>query len=418
MRLRCRTICLFYSLGKTGIAVFLLFATLQYSRADFLEEADEKLSLNLFQDRFRARLSGLLDLETYFIDQRPPGLIDAGAGLLFNPRLSLFLDEQLGQYFYIFAQARADRGFDPANNPLEVRMDEYLLRFTPRPDALINFQIGKFATVVGNFVSRHDSWNNAFITAPLPYENITTVSDSEAPSSPQDFAGHKFETDEQYERLPIIWNANYTSGAAVFGSIEKFDYAFEVKNASISSRPDSWDATQVDWSNPSVAGRIGSRPTEAWNFGVSASVGSYMQPLARETLPPGKNIDDYDQITIAQDISYSWRHLQLWAEIFESRFEVPTVGNADTLSYYIEARYKIAPQLFAAARWNQQFYATVPDGTGGEQPWGNDIWRVDAALGYRFTRYLQGKVQYSFSHQDAAVQQGEQLVAAQLTLKF
>jgi hypothetical protein len=26
----------------------------------------------------------------------------------------------------------------------------------------------------------------------------------------------------------------------------------------------------------------------------------------------------------------AWRHLQIWAEIFEARFEVPAVGNADT----------------------------------------------------------------------------------------
>jgi len=120
---------------------------------------------------------------------------------------------------------------------------------------------------------------------------------------------------------------------------------------------------------------------------------------------------------LGQDISYAWRHLQIFAEIFEARFEVPTVGNADTLSYYIEGKYKVTTQLFAAARWNQQFYATVPAG-GSQQPWGNDIWRVDAALGYRFTSYLQAKIQYSFSHQDADLQQGEQLVAGQFTIKF
>ena len=52
------------------------------------------------------------------------------------------------------------------------------------------------------------------------------------------------------------------------------------------------------------------------------------------------------------------------------------------------------------------------------QPWGNDIWRVDSAVGYRLTNFLQLKIQYSFSHQDAPSQQGEQLVAGQVTIKF
>ena len=77
----------------------------------------------------------------------------------------------------------------------------------------------------------------------------------------------------------------------------------------------------------------------------------------------------------------------------------------------------MSPQVFGAVRWNQQLFGTVRDGSDRAQ-WGNDIWRVDAAVGYRFTDYLQTKVQYSFSHQDAPVQQGEQLIAVQLTVKF
>ncbi len=117
-------------------------------------------------------------------------------------------------------------------------------------------------------------------------------------------------------------------------------------------------------------------------------------------------------------MSFEWRHLQIWAEAFEARFEVPRIGNADTLAAYIEAKYKITPQLFAALRWNQQFFGTIREDDGKRLPWDHDTWRVDAALGYRFTNYLQGKVQYSFSHQDADFQEGEQLIAAQVTLKF
>ena len=50
--------------------------------------------------------------------------------------------------------------------------------------------------------------------------------------------------------------------------------------------------------------------------------------------------------------------------------------------------------------------------------WGNDISRIDAVLGYRFTNYLQLKAQYSFSHGVAALHEDANLVAAQLTLKF
>lgn len=56
--------------------------------------------------------------------------------------------------------------------------------------------------------------------------------------------------------------------------------------------------------------------------------------------------------------------------------------------------------------------------TGRDRAWDRDAWRVDTALGYRFNRHLQGKIQYSYFRQHGDLQQGEQLVAAQLTLKF
>jgi hypothetical protein len=44
--------------------------------------------------------------------------------------------------------------------------------------------------------------------------------------------------------------------------------------------------------------------------------------------------------------------------------------------------------------------------------------QMDLAFGYRFTRHFQSKIQYSFSHREASLQQGEHLVAAQVTMKF
>lgn len=397
--------------------LFAIFALVIDTRADLLDQINDALSIRDSEKQFQLQLSGLIDFEGYFIDQRPPALIASDDSFLFNPRVSLFLDAQFLQHFYFFAQTRLDRGFDPWDSGPQLRLDEYFLRYTPLDDARINIQIGKFATAVGSWVRRHDSWQNPFINAPLPYENITTVSDSEAPSSRQDFAGRRFETDEQYERLPIIWGPNYTAGAAILGTIDKYDYDFEIKNASVSSRPQTWQPTETDWSNPTFSGHVAFRPNESWNLGVSGSIGSYMTDTVdtRMTLPPGKRVDNYNQYLLGQDVSFAWRHIQLFAEVFESRFEVPTVGRADTLAYYLEGRYKITPQLFGALRWNEQFYGSIG---ASDKPWGNDIWRVDAALGYRFTNYLQIKVQYSFNHQDAPLQQGDQLFATQLTIKF
>src|SRR5437588_2412820 len=181
---------------------------------DLLDRVDTALSVAGFQDNVRLRLSGTIDLEGYHFQQPAPGLIDSNIDNLFNPRLTLFLDAQIGSQIYFFAQSRLDRGFDPSNHHAQVRLDEYAARFTPWDDGRFNLQVGKFATVVGNFVKRHLSWENPFVDAPLAYENITPISDKEAPSSPLDFV-RRFEPTGKYEFNPVIWGPSYASGVSI-----------------------------------------------------------------------------------------------------------------------------------------------------------------------------------------------------------
>src|SRR6187549_3211426 len=98
---------------------------------EFLDEFSDRLTIAIFNDQVRARFSGTLDLEYYHFQQPPPGVIDAAGENLFNPRLTLFFDTQIGPKVYFFAQTRFDRGFDPSDHGAQVRLDEYALRFTP-----------------------------------------------------------------------------------------------------------------------------------------------------------------------------------------------------------------------------------------------------------------------------------------------
>ena len=383
---------------------------------DLLDDLDSHLSVHAFDGTVGLRLSGLLDFEGYYVRQPPPGLIDTPHDFLFTPRLTLNLDVQIGRVFYLFAQARVDTGFDPTNADAVVRLDQYALRITPWEDGRFNVQIGKFSTVVGNWVNRHDSWENPFITAPLPYENLTAIWDIAAADSGATLIS--WIGSPRSISNPIIWGASYTSGVSVFGHIGRFDYAAEMKNAAISSRPEVWDATILGFDNPICSARIGWRPGEAWNLGVSSSVGTYLQPVAIDSLAPGKSLGDYRQVTLAQDVGYAWHHWQVWAECFESRFEIPLVGNADTFAYYIETKYKFTPQLFGALRWNQQLFGTITNDAGGRSPWGCDIWRVDAALTYRITPHIQTKLQYSYQSQASPLPEHAQLLALQFTVRF
>ncbi len=392
---------------------------------EFLERAGEVLTASAFDAAWRGRLSGTLDLEQYRFQGAAPGLIDTARHDLSNPRLALFLDAQLGEKAYVFAQTRIDRGFDPGLDETEVRVDEYAVRVTPIEGARVHFQIGKFATIVGNWVPRHDAWANPFVTAPLPYENLTGVWDFDiVHSSNQLLQWSHVRTGlspavtavEKQRRLPIVWGPSYAQGAAAFGSFGKFSYALELKNAALSSRPDEWhDGSDARWAHPTLNGRVGFRPNEMWSFGWSASEGSYLRPFAVPLAGHGRG--DYRETVLASDAGFAWHHWQAWAEIFATRFAVPGVGDADTFAYYVEAKYKLTPQLFVAARWNQQRFGTIPD-RAGDETWGRDTWRLDFAPGYRFTSHMQLKLQYSLRQETGAVLAFAHELAAQLTLRF
>ncbi len=386
----------------------------QLRAQDFLDRLDERLTITAFDDNVRARLSGTIDLEYYHFQQPAPGLLDASGNDLFSPRLTAFFDAQIGPTIYFFAQARLDRHFDPTDEGAQLRLDEYAARITPWEDGRLSLQAGKFATVISKWVERHLSWDNPFINAPLVYENVTALEDMAAPDY---FYGGEL-LDEKYEYIPVIWGPSYASGASVAGRLGLFEYAAEIKNASLSSRPESWDLTRIGFEHPTISGRLGFRPNEMWNFGFAASQGPYFRPEAQATLPFGRDIGDYDQIVLAQDVSFAWHHLQLWAEFHEARFEVPNLGNAETFGYFIEAKYKITPQLFGALRWNQQFFNEVPNGYGAEAQWSRDISRVEAAIGYRFTAHTQLKLQYYVDYIEEAPRNFSHTFAAQFTVRF
>src|SRR4029434_10151614 len=110
-----------------GLCVFACTAC-AFDIDDALDRLDSTLTISGFQDNFRARLSGTVDLEFYNFQQPAPRLIDSDIDNLFNPRLTLFLDAQVGSKIYFFAQARLDRGFDPSDHGAQGALAHYPLR--------------------------------------------------------------------------------------------------------------------------------------------------------------------------------------------------------------------------------------------------------------------------------------------------
>ncbi len=394
---------------------------------DYFDRVERALSFRSMDGQLRGRIGGSFDVEGYVLEQPSPGLLFSRRDAFVTPRLTATLDAQVGSDWYFFAQSRFDRRFDPSDHGWQARVDEWAIRYTPGSAKSFGFQVGKFATVVGNWVARHGSWKDPFITAPVPYENLMGIWDVAAaiPGSKllkwahlEPLTTPEEENADKDRRLPIVWGPSYTTGAALAGRWSKLDYAVELKNASLSSRPSVWSPRRTTWEHPTVSGRIGFRPNLMWNLGVSASEGVYLQPGVESSFYGAYRLRDYKQQVLAQDLSFAWHHLQVWAELFSARFTLPEADDARTTAYYIEAKYKFTPQLFGALRWNHQLFGRIRGATGDRLRWGRELRRIDVGPTYRFSPHTQVKVQYSVQHEDLREGELGHTFAAQFTVRF
>jgi hypothetical protein len=397
---------------RAFIGVLLLVSTVEASE-DWFDRAERALTFSLPNQGVRVQASGLVDLEGYRGEQSTTGFVFTDSNQLFNPRLSLFLDGQKGANWYAFAQFRADRGFDPENRPLRGRLDEFALRWSAAPAGQLNVQVGQFATVIGGWVGRHRSWDNPFVAAPLPYQHMTGAYERRAPAS---LAGLiPDESQNEYAHNPIIWGPSYTSGIAAFGHAGRLDYAVELKNVGPSASPEAWPITAVGFEQPAINTRIGFRPDPRWRLGASFSDSTYVLPVALRGT--GHRPADYREQLFGQDVSFGWHHWQIWAELFEASFGVPGTQRAWTYAGYIETRYKFTPQFFGALRWNRQTFSSVFEGVA-QQPWGQDVTRIDAAVTYRITAHAQLKLQATAEYDTPQVPQFHPVYATQFTVRF
>ena len=347
-------------------------------------------------------------------DDPAPGLADLqGDDDFFAPRLSLAIDASAGSHWFFSANTRWDRGFDPGDHPDgDVRLDEIILRWRPFEDQRLNFQIGKFPTVFGAWPAQHDFFDDPFLLAPLPYSQIIGINTrNPVQVSPAAISARAAGTAPAFSTLSkdlwgsMIWGPSYTSGASVFGATEHLDYAVEVKNAALSSHPDSWP--DIDFNHPSLTARLGYRPDAAWSFGLSGSRGVWLENSA-----PGVDRGDLMQNTLGLDARWAHRNFIVSGEVVVSEFETPAAGDLRTSAWFLQARWKAAPGFWLAGRFGQIF-ANDATGAGGlDVPWQPDVWRAEFGAGWRMKPNMLLKAGYSYTDSGGDPAAGEHLFGA------
>ena len=238
---------------------------------DFYEEAVDRFrefrTIESPDGGFRLGTDLWLTQDYMVFDRPPPPLVQTGQYQTYWPQLNGLLSMEFGKHLSFVALGQAYRGFDPNDVSLSANLSEYFVVLQPLDTRALVIKGGTFATCYGQWVNRHFSFQNPLINAPLMYEGMTDISDGSgnltATPGLAKFLGRKNLAQNVAAWVPIIWGPSYASGGQIGGTWQNFDYAAELKNASLSSRPADWQFWEKDFSNPTVTGRVGWRPDAA-----------------------------------------------------------------------------------------------------------------------------------------------------------
>ena len=334
-------------------------------------------------------------------------------------RLRLFADAQVSEHLQLISQfVYAD-----ASGPY---VDGIYASYTPWTDRDAHLLAGKVPWPVGTFAPRTYSNVNPLLTAPLIYQYHSSLTWYALPpttdillaaagsgQSGVDYFGYPMG-----RGMPIVDDSYWDVGVIANGSQRPLEYALGV----VAGAP-GWGSTARD-DNPgkSVLGRVGLLPVPWLRIGASGAYGPYLSYDVGSTLPPGRSVDDYNQVLAMADLGVQAGHLELNAEGARNTWQTPTVGDLRVDAGYVELKYQFLAGAYAAGRWDVERFGRIQDSAGDRLPWDADVTRVEAGLGYRFSRGTLGKLVYQHNTLDNGRAGDPRLkrsiVAAQLSIGF
>ncbi len=218
------------------------------------------------------------------------------------------------------------------------------VRYSPS-DAFV-LEAGRVPQLLGTFSSRRLSFRNPLIGAPDGYA------------------------------------ASYPLGARVDGVAGMLDY--RVGMVSLPVTHEGYVPPPSEGWRPTAG--LGITPAVGLRFGMSATVGPYLNQALSASLLAGKSWRDYAQRVVAADAQVSRGYFEGFAEVARGSYDVPGKPANAGWSGYVESKYTFTPRLFAALRVERNDYPFIaPLGTAQWISARSAFTDVEAGAGFRVT---------------------------------
>jgi hypothetical protein len=174
---------------------------------------------------------------------------------------------------------------------------------------------------------------------------------------------------------------------------------------------------------PQVAARLVARPLPGLLVGVSGASGAFIEQDVRDVLPGGAGERQYRQRAFGADAEVSRGYWLVRTELVSTAWQLPALDAPRierplrATAWLTEGRYKLAPGLYVAARYDRMVFNRVAS-SQGPIPWEAGLWRVEAGAGYSVRRNVTVKGSYQYNRREGGRETVARLAAAQVVLWF
>jgi len=309
-----------------------------------------------------------------------------------------------------------------------IRVYGLYLRFHPWEKRGVDIQAGRIPPTFGAFPRRSYATDNLLIGYPLAYQYLTSLRADALPRNADDLlrmrgrgwlSSYPIGNTNPANGMPVVSAFTWDTGVQVHVASTKLEGTAAVTNGSL-GRPLFVD----DNSGKQIAGRVATRPVAGLIIGVSAARSPYIAQSAIEAIPAADRSGSFTQSALGADVEYSRRYYLVRFETIVSDWTLPTVDSPTirlplrATSTLIEARYKLRPGLYVAARADRLGFSEIT-GTGGQtDTWEAPLSRVEAGLGYSLRRNVQLKGSVQHDERDGGRVHRATFVAGQLLYWF
>jgi hypothetical protein len=326
----------------------------------------------------------------------------------------LFMNVRVSEEASVFLELETWRGW-------EVRLYSGSLTYKILGERL-QVEAGKFVAPFGNFLPRRFAPQNFLYGYPLHQEYRVGLGIDNVPGDHSQLLNTR-STGSEYGTQVIARQA-YLSGVQFFGKLNRFGYSLGLANGALSN-PTDLNVSK----RPMIFGRLHLQPAIGLKIGVSAASGSYLNHKLVKNQHPDLQPEKYAQHVAGLDLEYSRGYLIFFGEGTFCRWQSPFInGDLEALAFSAEARYKILPRLFVAARYGRLTFSKITDAQDvdgdGElaEPWEFPVWRLESGAGYHLSRHALIKAVWQINRTQklnpGSDEPADDLVAIQMTVFY